>query len=94
MSTIITKNSANSGSQPTSLIQGELAINVTDGRLFYGSGSENIVKEFTGSGGGDSISSSYALTSSYAATSSYAVNGITNGEIFHPCLQFINRTNK
>jgi hypothetical protein len=52
MSTIITKNSANSGSQPSSLIQGELAINVTDGKLFYGSGSGNIVKEFTGSGGG------------------------------------------
>jgi hypothetical protein len=52
MSTIITRNSANSGSQPSSLIQGELAINVTDGKLFYGSGSGNIVKEFTGSGGG------------------------------------------
>jgi hypothetical protein len=49
MSTIITKNSATSGSIPSSLIQGELAINVTDGKLFYGSGSENIVKEFTGS---------------------------------------------
>ena len=52
MSTIITRNSANSGSQPSSLIQGELAINVTDGKLFYGSGSGNVVKEFTGSGGG------------------------------------------
>jgi hypothetical protein len=48
MSTIITRNSANSGSIPSSLIQGELAINVTDGKLFYGSGSGNIVKEFTG----------------------------------------------
>ena len=46
MSTIITKNSANSGSIPSSLVQGELAINVTDGRLFYGSGSGNVVKEF------------------------------------------------
>lgn len=52
MSTIITKNSANLGSTPSSLIQGELAINVTDGRLFYGSGSGDVVKEFTGSGGG------------------------------------------
>ena len=51
MSTIITRNSATSGSIPSSLIQGELAINVTDGKLFYGSGSGNIVKEFTGSGG-------------------------------------------
>ena len=46
MSTIITRNSATSGSVPSSLIQGELAINVKDGRLFYGSGSGNVVKEF------------------------------------------------
>jgi hypothetical protein len=46
------KNTAISGSAPTNLAQGELAINVTNGRLFYGSGSANIVKEFTGSGGG------------------------------------------
>jgi hypothetical protein len=51
MSTIITRNSATSGSIPSSLIQGELAINVTDGKLFYGSGSGSIVKEFTGSSG-------------------------------------------
>jgi hypothetical protein len=50
MSTIITRNSATSGSIPSSLIQGELAINVTDGRLFYGSGSGNIVKEFISGG--------------------------------------------
>ena len=51
MSTIITRNSATSGSIPSSLTQGELAINVTDGKLFYGSGSGNVVREFTGSGG-------------------------------------------
>lgn len=56
MSTIITRNSANSGSTPSSLVQGELAINVTDGRLFYGSGSGNVVKEFTGSASGGSTS--------------------------------------
>lgn len=44
------KNTPLSGSIPTNLTQGELAINVTDGRLFYGSGSANIVKEFPGSG--------------------------------------------
>ena len=81
MSTIITKNSATSGSQPSSLIQGELAINVTDGRLFYGSGSGNIVREFTGSGGGgSSVTSSYALTASYVAlsqTASYVQNAQT-----------------
>jgi len=52
MATIIIKNSTGSGAVPSSLTQGELAINVVDGKLFYGSGSGNIVKEFTGSGGG------------------------------------------
>jgi hypothetical protein len=56
MSTIITRNSATSGSTPSSLVQGELAINVTDGRLFYGSGSGNVVKEFTGSASGGTTS--------------------------------------
>ena len=66
MSTIITRNSTNSGSTPSSLIQGELAINVTDGRLFYGSGSGNVVKEFTasGSGGGAIDTGSFATTGS------------------------------
>jgi hypothetical protein len=67
MATIIIKNSTGSGAVPPSLTQGELAINVVDGKLFYGSGSGNIVKEFTGSGGGSAISASYALTASYAA---------------------------
>jgi hypothetical protein len=70
MSTIITRNSANSGSQPSSLIQGELAINVTDGKLFYGSGSGNVVKEFvaSGSGGGGTIDTgSFVTTSSFNA---------------------------
>jgi hypothetical protein len=51
-STIIIKNSSTPGGSPSSLTQGEIAINVTDGKLFYGSGSANFVKEFTGSGGG------------------------------------------
>jgi hypothetical protein len=54
MSIIITRNSATSGSIPASLVQGELAINVTDGNLFYGSGSGNTVKQF-------GVTSSYAL---------------------------------
>jgi hypothetical protein len=88
MSTIITRNSATSGSVPSSLIQGELAINVTDGRLFYGSGSGNIVKEFvaSGSGGGGTVNTgSFVTTSSFnaytgsstsqfAGTASFALN--------------------
>jgi len=46
--TIKIKNSATPSSTPSSLEQGEMALNVTDGRLFYGSGSGNEVKEFTG----------------------------------------------
>jgi hypothetical protein len=80
MSTIITRNSATSGSVPSSLIQGELAINVKDGRLFYGSGSGNIVKEFTvsGSGGGGTID-----TSSFATTGSniFIGNQIISGSL-------------
>jgi len=68
MSTIITRNSATSGSIPSSLVQGELAINVTDGRLFYGSGSGNDVKEFTVSGSGITINTgSFVTTSSFNA---------------------------
>jgi len=47
MATIIIKNSTGSGVIPSSLQQGELAINTVDGRLFYGSGSGNSVVEFT-----------------------------------------------
>jgi hypothetical protein len=68
MATIIIKNSTGSGVIPSSLVQGELAINTKDGKLFYGSGSGNIVKEFTGSGG--AISASYAATASYLSTPS------------------------
>jgi len=78
MSTIITRNSANSGSVPSSLVQGELAINVTDGRLFYGSGSGNVVKEFTGSASGGTID-----TGSFATTGSniFIGNQIVTGRI-------------
>jgi len=75
MGTIITKNSATSGSVPSSLIQGELAINVTNGRLFYGSGSGNVVKEF--------LSGTTIDTGSFATTGSNTFNGsqIINGNL-------------
>jgi hypothetical protein len=93
MSTIITRNSATSGSVPSSLIQGELAINVKDGRLFYGSGSGNVVKEFvaSGSGGGGTVNTgSFVTTSSFnaytgsntsqfAGTASYATYAANGG---------------
>jgi hypothetical protein len=82
MSTIITRNSANSGSTPASLVQGELAINVTDGRLFYGSGSGNVVKEFTGSASGGTIDTgSFAITGSNTFTGDQIINGENLGLI-------------
>jgi hypothetical protein len=80
MSTIITRNSATSGSVPSSLIQGELAINVKDGRLFYGSGSGNVVREFTGSGGGGGGT---VNTGSFATTGSniFIGNQIISGSL-------------
>ena len=59
MATIIIRNSTGSGVTPSSLVQGELAINTVDGKLFYGSGSGNIVKEFTAS---NSLTASYLNT--------------------------------
>jgi len=85
MSIIITRNSSTSGSKPSTLYQGELAINVTDGKLYYGSGSSNIVKEFSGSGGGTINTGSLlttasfnsytsSTTSTFAGTASYAIS--------------------
>ena len=59
MATIIIRNSTGSGAVPSSLVQGELAINTVDGKLFYGSGSGSIVKEFTAS---NSLTASYLNT--------------------------------
>ena len=39
MSTIIIKNSSTPGNQPSTLAQGELAINTADGKMFYGNGA-------------------------------------------------------
>lgn len=47
MATIITKNSTTPGNIPGTIVQGELAINTADGKLFFGSGS--VAKEFTAS---------------------------------------------
>jgi hypothetical protein len=70
------KNTSLSGSIPTNLTQGEIAINVTNGRLFYGSGSNNVVKEFPGSGN-SIISASYLnpLTQSVFLTGSLNITG-------------------
>jgi len=86
MSTIITRNSANSGSIPASLVQGELAINVTDGRLFYGSGSGNDVKEFTVSGSGGTIDTgSFATTGSNIFIGNQTITGsIHQSGTFYP----------
>ena len=56
MATIITKFGSGSNNAPSSLNQGELAINVDDGKLFYGSGSGGNVR---------TITASLALSASY-----------------------------
>jgi len=73
MATIIIKNSTGSGAVPASLTQGELAINTVDGKLFYGSGSGNVVKEFTGSGGGSG--GGFPYTGSAIISGSLTVTG-------------------
>ena len=56
-STIKLKNSTSAGNTPSSLSQGEVAINVADGNLFYGDGSsvkQNFaLSELTSSGNVD-----------------------------------------
>jgi len=86
MATIIIKNSTGSGAVPPSLQQGELAINTKDGKLFYGSGSGNIAKEFTGSGGtafpytgSARITGSLNVIGTTTITGSLVVSGSTNG---------------
>jgi len=72
--TIKIKNSATPSSTPSSLEQGEMALNVTDGRLFYGSGSGNDVKEFTG--GGTTIDTgSFATTGSNTFIGDQIISG-------------------
>ena len=67
MATIIIRNSTGSGAVPSSLVQGELAINTVDGKLFYGSGSGNIAKEFTANSSSFATSASYATQAGNAA---------------------------
>ena len=72
--TIKIKNSATPSSTPSSLEQGEMALNVTDGKLFYGSGSGNDVKEFTG--GGTTIDTgSFATTGSNTFIGDQIISG-------------------
>jgi hypothetical protein len=72
--TIKIKNNATPSSTPSSLEQGEMALNVTDGRLFYGSGSGNDVKEFTG--GGTTIDTgSFATTGSNTFIGDQIISG-------------------
>jgi len=73
MATIIIKNSTGSGVIPSSLQQGELAINTKDGKLFYGSGSGNVVKEFT--------ATVFPYTGSATITGSLIVTGSTTSTL-------------
>jgi len=61
MGRIITKNSSTAGTAPTGLVKGELAINVTDGKLYYGDGSTTKLLSTSGSGGGTGTVTSVQL---------------------------------
>lgn len=86
MATIITKNGSGLA-VPASLVQGELAINVDNGTLYYGSGSANNVRTITASfaltasyvTGSIFNSSNPVLSASYALTASHALNGGGSG---------------
>ena len=56
VNTIIIKNDSNTGNAPANneIVTGELAINTTDGKLFYGDASGN-AQEFTASVSGDTF---------------------------------------
>lgn len=77
MAQILLKNTAESGSIPTHLAQGEIGINTTDGKIYYSDGAANNIKQF----GISSSFASTAATSSYALTASYALNGGGGGSV-------------
>jgi hypothetical protein len=86
--TIKIKNSATPSSTPSSLEQGEMALNVTDGKLFYGSGSGNDVKEFTGTAidtgsfattGSNTFIGNQIITGSVEITGSITASGNISG---------------
>jgi hypothetical protein len=74
MARIIVRNTAISGSIPTSLVQGELSLNVTDGNLYYGSSSRNIVKELLPSNGARNGTQYY--TPVYSSANTIATSSI------------------
>ena len=89
MGTIKLKNGTDGA--PSSLVQGEPAINVTTGLFYYGSGSGNVVKtlsnftDITGSGNisasGD-ISATGHITASGNISSSGTIIGTIDGGSF------------
>jgi hypothetical protein len=87
MATIIIKNSTGSNSVPASLLQGELAVNTVTGKLFYGSGSGNAVREYSASFSTTALTSSYPLSVinvdsiqfGGALYSTYPISGVPSG---------------
>jgi len=82
--TLVLKKSGTSGNVPSTLANGELAINYADGKLFYKTPSGTIASiTGSGSGGGDSFStinvnSSLIIATSNTDTLSFsASNGIS-----------------
>jgi hypothetical protein len=91
MSSIIQLKTGTGSAVPSSLTQGEVAINIDNGLFYYGSGSENTLKQLesfthiTASGdisaSGDlSIQGFSSVSASLAAATSGDISGITAGE--------------
>ena len=68
--TIKLKHSGTASSTPSSLEYGELAINYTDGKLFYKDSSAQIVEFFSKKG---SSGSSYVTTLGNGSSSSFSI---------------------
>ena len=91
MSSIIQLKTGTGSAVPSSLTQGEVAINIDNGLFYYDSGSENTLKQLesfthiTASGdisaSGDlSIQGFSSVSASLAAATSGDISGITAGE--------------
>ena len=70
MATVRILRSTTAGNTPSALVSGQIAINESDGKLFYRNGSGVVTQLATG--GGSSLAA-YATTASFPATGSATV---------------------
>ena len=80
---IVTKNSSTAGSAPSAsdLVQGELAVNVTDGRLYTENASAAIVELGVNPLGAVTMASTLAVTGNVDFNGDLDVDGVTNLDV-------------